>query len=439
MKSLTRAAALAFTLAPLAPFGPFAMGGRPAAAMRQDEPRRPVIYYDYVEDGVLKGGVVVVDPTNPLMAEIPTLERAPASPFVTLVNNGPSANRIDLVFVGDGYTSGELGSYAAHVDGVYPTFFSAAPLDEYSTYFNVHRVDVVSAESGVDNDPSLGIARNTALDMGFWCGGTERLLCVNTFKASNQAASAPDVDQILAVANSSKYGGAGYSNLGTLSGANGSTIEVALHEFGHSFAGLADEYDYGGPTTWPGGEPSEPNVSTHEETSMAANQKKWFRWLSLPAVSTFEGARYSENGIYRPTSDSKMRSLGRPFQAVNTEQFIRSMYMEVDPIDAASAPGIYTFEDVLDVTPMRPLTHALEIQWALEGIPILGATGESFDLSTLVVPDGVYTVSVTVVDNTNLVQNETYRANLMTSTRSWTAISSRRFLLAPGIKATISF
>jgi len=391
------------------------------------EPLREVVYYDYVEDGVLKGGFVLVDPEDPLLADVPTGgEEAAASPFVTVLDNGPSANRIDLVFVGDGYTSAELGAYASHVAAIYPTFLQTQPLSDYATYFNIHRVDVVSAESGVDNDPTQGISRNTALDMGFWCGGTERLLCVNVSKARNQAASAPEVDQVIAVANSTKYGGAGYNDLATLAGNNGSAIELMLHEFGHAFPDLADEYDYGGPTTWTGGEPSAENVSTFDEAAMTSGQKKWYRWLSHAKVSTFEGANYSQLGIYRPTDNSKMRSLGRPFQVVNAEQLVREIYLYVDPIDAASPPGTYTRADELFVTPMRPTNRTLDIQWSLAGMPIPGATGETLTLSKLRVPRGVYPVSVQVVDNTNRVRDPNLRASLMTSTRSWTFVSYGR-------------
>ena len=70
--------------------------------------------------------------------------------FTTLINNGPSANRIDITIVGDGYTNAELGTYANHVDNILPVFFGEEPLKEYASFFNVHRVDVASNESGVD-------------------------------------------------------------------------------------------------------------------------------------------------------------------------------------------------------------------------------------------------------------------------------------------------
>ena len=84
---------------------------------------------------------------------------------------------------------------------------------------------------------------------------------------------------MLAVAHSSRYGGAGYtaSNLATVAGGNGSAAEVAIHEFGHSLGDLADEYDYGGPETYTGGEPPDANVSVFNAAMLASMQRKWFR------------------------------------------------------------------------------------------------------------------------------------------------------------------
>jgi hypothetical protein len=183
---------------------------------------------------------------------------------------------------------------------------------------------------------------------------------------------------------------------------------------------LADEYDYGGPATWPGGEPSEKNVSIHDEAAMASLQAKWHLWLATPGVGAFEGANYSQFGIYRPTSNSKMRNLFRPFEEVNTERFIVNMYKDVAPIDAASAPGVYPSNAVLFVDPVDPATHALDVQWSLDGSPIPGATGTMLDLAPLGLSTGTHAISVTVVDATPLVVDEAKRLQFMTETRSWT-------------------
>ncbi len=343
------------------------------------------------------------------------------------------ANRVDIVFVGDGYTAGEIAQYHTDVDNFANLMFQSEPLATYRPLFGIHRVDVVSNESGVDNDPTQGISRDTSLDMNFWCNNTERLLCVNVSKAYSHAntASIPGgggPDQVLAIANTTKYGGAGYSssNLGTASARNSASVEVAVHELGHSMANLADEYTYGGPTVYTGGEPSTANVSIFEHADMASQQRKWHRWLgdNTPQydglTSTFEGARYSEEGIFRPTQNSKMRSLNRPFNLVGAEAFILEIYRIVNPIDSASpSASSISGHATLMVCPVTPVNHALDIQWSINGTPVPGANADTFDTTQLASP-GVYTVTATVADNTPLVRDEAARAAFMTEQRTWT-------------------
>lgn len=384
--------------------------------------QRPFLYYDYLENGVLKGGQIVVIPGSPLLEQVGELGPPTEAPSTTILSNGPPTNRIDLVLVGDGYRTQDLAAYAGHCATIVNDFFLQPPLSNYKTFFNVHRVDVVSIDSGVDNDPTQGVLKNTALDMGFWCNGVERALCVNVNKAITEAGSAPQRDQVLALANSTKYGGVGYpsSNLGTLAAANGSALEIALHEFGHSFAKLADEYEYGGPTTWGGGEPTQKNISTLVAAAMSSAQAKWWQWLGTGGVSTFEGAGYSEFGLYRPTNNSKMRNLGRPFEQVNTEQFIIYFYRTVDPIDSATPAGTHPVNTVLTVDPVDPLSHSLSVQWSHNGVAIPGASGLTLNVAALGLAAGLHTVSVTVWDPTTLVRDEAARAQWMSETRSWT-------------------
>lgn len=228
------------------------VSGQTARAQEEEvKVSRGIIYYDYIDqDGVLRGGVIKVDPTNPHHTVIEGPKIRQEWNVATIINNGDTTNRVDLVFVGDGYQELELGVYATDVSNMIDDFFDESPLDEYESFFNVHRVDVISVDSGVDHDPVFPIWRNTALDMGFWTmsGGQriERLLSIDVWKASEAANEAPDSDQILALANSSKYGGGGYIDwdIATASGHDefGETNELALHEFGHSFGNLGDEY-----------------------------------------------------------------------------------------------------------------------------------------------------------------------------------------------------
>jgi len=349
----------------------------------------------------------------------------PPAPFTTILNNGPTGNRVDIVIVGDGYTSSQLTTYATHARNVANNIFNEAPLSTYAGLFNIHRVDVTSPQSGVDADPTPDILRTTALDMHFNCGGTDRLLCVDTNKAQSYAVNAPQVDHIIALANSTKYGGAGYGGIGVLtaSGGNSSSLEIVRHEFGHSFAGLADEY--GGAGTYAGPEPSEQNVSILTEAQMAAQRTKWYRWLDLPQVGTFLGGYYNDFGVYRPTSDSKMRSLGQPWGAVNTEQLIFALYRKIRPIDNATPSGTYPADADFFVDTIDPRGHSLTVQWQIDGVNIPGATGLSFDTGTLDLSAGNHTLTVRVVDPTTMVRNEGMRSSLMTQQRSWTIVQEQ--------------
>ncbi|MEM7755224.1 MAG: M64 family metallopeptidase [Planctomycetota bacterium] len=400
------------------------------------------VHYDFVRpDGSLDGGHF--DTVTVRRTDLPTpnlagpTQRLSANGFVAIpeLRNGARTvanNRLEIVFVGDGYTASELGIYAAQVDQFSDEMFSYQPLTNYRALFEVYRVDVVSNESGVDNDPSLGIDRDTALDMRYWCNNIERLLCVNVSKAFSYANTAPGVDQVVALANSSKYGGAGYpgSNIGTASAGSGAAADIVVHELGHALGDLADEYTYGGPTAWPGGEQFDANLSTFPSADMLAQERKWWRWLgaSIPgfdgSTSTYQGGGYSVTGVFRPTNNSKMRNLGRPFNLPSSERLIREIYRVVNVVDVATptSEGPQA-SDVLFIDPVDLVIDTIEIAWTLNGSPVTGASAggnaEELDLAALgAVPGDV--IQVVVSDETNWVRDESIRDTFMTTTLTWT-------------------
>lgn len=341
-------------------------------------------------------------------------------------------NRVDLVIVGDGYTASEMGLYHQDAARIAADFFRYEPFVTYEPYFRVTIVDVVSAESGVDNDPTPGILRNTAMDMAFWCSGIERLLCVNVSKAwSFASAGAADVDQILAIANSTKYGGAGYpsSNVGTVSGRNAAAVEVAIHEMGHSLGKLADEYTYGGPAHYNGPEPAEANLTIRDVETMITWRRKWYQWLgmSMPGfdgvIWTYEGGGYSETGINRPSPNSMMRSLSRPFNLPSAEALIKEIYREVSPIDWAPESGtVFGHGQTITIGAMRPAGgHALTVRWYLDG-SLIAEGSESLDLSTLALGEGEHFVEVVVVDETPWVIDDAIRGAFLTASRVYSVI-----------------
>lgn len=387
------------------------------------------IYYDTLENGRLTGGKVVVDSEDPEFRNAFGLNAQSnvggGWSSTTVLDNGPVTNRVDIVMLGDGYTHAQMPNYATHVNSVIFGFFAQEPFLAYKPYFNVHRVDVISNQSGVD-EIDLGIYRDTALNMAYGCFNIDRLICIDIGLAQSAAQSAPDVQQILALANSTRYGGAGYSdyNIGTMAGNNSASIEIALHEFGHAFADLADEYDYADGEVYNGPEPIEANISIYNASAQINQQRKWWRWMNLANVDTFEGAAYNEFGIYRPTNNSKMRALSRPFEQVNVEQLVLNIYKIVKPIDNATestvTPVLACNEFFVD--PMQPSDHALSVQWSIDGIPVSGATGLTFTPSSTLPSLGLHTLSVQVMDNTTRVRDESLRAQWMSETRSWTIV-----------------
>src|ERR1041384_8326286 len=101
-----------------------------------------------------------------------------AEPVETIINNGNAANRVDIAILGDGYTAAEQQKYKDDVQNVMTRFFNENPFNEYRNFFNVHRIDVISSQSGADH-PERSVFVNTALDATYNCAGIQRLICVN--------------------------------------------------------------------------------------------------------------------------------------------------------------------------------------------------------------------------------------------------------------------
>lgn len=327
--------------------------------------------------------------------------------FTTILDNGPTDNRVDVVFLGDGYTAADLatGIYDDHVDRYLDYWFSedllTDPFFRYRNYFNVHTVEVVSQESGADV-PTVGIFRDTALDARYYFdGATEQLLYIDEGKANsilNEAFATADLFPELqfVTVNDDRYGG-GSSAYSVFSGGNAFAPELALHETGHTFSDLADEY--GGITSpYSGPEPPEVNVTTDP------SGEKWSHWLGydqpgVGVIDAYEGARYYEEGLYRPSPNSKMRSLYQPFDAVSREQIILDIYEWVDPLDAWLDNSTVLFNpDELFVEVIDESTISLE--WFVNDVKVPTVSGETFDLAALDALPGEYTIAVRAFDST---------------------------------------
>ncbi len=335
--------------------------------------------------------------------------------YTAVVENGPASNRVNIVLLGDGYTASEIDTaYTEHIEAVLAHVFAEGeePFQRYANFFNVYRVDLISAESGADVPP-LGIYRDTALDASYcYNGGPERLLYVNQAKADAAVSAALDGSGIYShlrwvLVNDTRYGGAG-GQYAVFAGGNTYAGELALHESGHSFSGLADEYvdsSYGS-AVYTGPEPLEVNITADPSGA------KWSHWLgytdSLGVVDAYEGAGYYAYGLYRPTPTSKMKTLGQPFNAICREKIIQDIYNLVYPLDGRlSGYGVLVDPEELWVDVIDP--NVLEIEWYVEGSLVPGASGETFRLEDYGYGPGLYGVYAHVFDATEWVRIDLLR------------------------------
>lgn len=370
----------------------------------------------------------------------PAAAEAGEATVVPVRTTGPADKRFNLVVMGDGYTAAELPRFRADVERHLSTLWSIEPFASYRSYINVWAVEVASKDSGVDCDPGLDApARDTALDMGFWggCnpGSVQRLLTVDSTKAAGLADLVPGTNranrQIVALANSSTYGGAGGS-YATASGGNALSALITPHEIGHSLGGLQDEYDYygrgvpGGAYT--GGEPSSLHHTLLTEQQMREQRAKWWRWLGEESeaggvIGRHEGGLYSTKGVWRPSRHSIMKTLGYAFDQVEREVMVRAISAKVNLVQEHTPNAAPVGADrTVWVDTLHPEGGELAVEWRLDGRPLRTGGARTLDLRGLdLAPGRTYALTATVTDPTPFVRDPAVRASAaLTRTVSWT-------------------
>ncbi|MBT2492059.1 peptidase [Streptomyces sp. ISL-96] len=364
---------------------------------------------------------------------------------VPVQQTGPADKRFNLVVLGDGYTAGDMPGFRADVDKHINVLWSMEPFASYRSYVNVWAVEVPSAESGVDCDPGLDAPRrDTPLDMGFWGGcnpaSVQRLLSIDSTAATALADLVPGSKssnrQIVGLANSATYGGAG-GTFATASGGNALSSLITPHEIGHSLGKLQDEYDYyargvpGG--VYEGGEPSSAHHTLLTEDQMRAEQRKWWRWLGERSdsggfIGRHEGGMYQTKGVWRPSKHSMMKTLGYAFDQVEREIMTQAISAKVDLVQGHTPNDAVIGDDrTVWVDTLHPVGGELDTVWRLDGRKVDGTAGRrSLDLRRLGLSEGRrHTVTATVFDPTPFVRDPKIRASAaLTRTVTWTVDAS---------------
>lgn len=240
----------------------------------------------------------------------------------SLMQNGDPATKVDLCFIAEGYTAQEMEKFRADALRFTEYLFTMAPYNRHKEDFNIWLVESISEESGTDI-PHEDVWKKTVANSNFYTFRSDRYLTAQNQKTICQIATAAPYDALYVIVNNEKYGGGGIYNFYGLSASNCKWAEeVFVHEFGHSFAGLGDEY-YDSSTSYEEFynikiEPWEPNLTT-----LVNFESKWKDMLpsgtSVPtpplsdpkdnvSMGVFEGGGYMAKGIYRPVMDCRMKT-----------------------------------------------------------------------------------------------------------------------------------
>lgn len=257
-----------------------------------------------------------IDPKNYfILSEIPT-------PFksVDILKNGNPENKVDLVILAEGYTISEMDKFVEDANRVSQYLFDEEPFKSEKEKFNIKAVFTPSQESGTDI-PGENVYKNTHFNSTFYTFDLPRYLTTSDMEKIYDAAAIIPYDHIYILVNTERYGGGGFYNfVSVCSSDNQLTKEVFVHEFGHGFAGLGDEY-YSSSVAYEDFynlevEPWEPNLTT-----LTDFDSKWKGMVadsvSIPTprkakfnntVGVYEGGGYLSKGIFSPFMDCRMKS-----------------------------------------------------------------------------------------------------------------------------------
>lgn len=364
--------------------------------------------------------------------------------LITLRSNGPPDLRLNIVAVAEGYQDFERNRFLRDAQVVVNGILRTEPISFYQARFNAFAVFVASAESGSDH-PSMGITRDTYFNSTYDSYGIRRLVTIPPNNLNRDSSKGigrvysllsdhiPEYDLVALVVNDGEYGGSGGPVL--VVSTHEDSAEIAIHEMGHTFAHLGDEYSDPYP-----GYPDIEEPNTTRET--VRTQIKWNKWIEpttpVPTplagfgsvIGLFQGAHYHSSGWYRPKADCKMRTLDVPFCAVCAETLVLAIHQMVpQPGSVSPSAGdpvsVSIFEDQVFRLDVMPADHeSISVVWKLNGVTLanpsepvqLRLAGGSLPLAT-------NELTASMLLSTPLVRNDPLQL-LQTQIR-WTVVKDR--------------
>ncbi|MCI0518208.1 MAG: IgA Peptidase M64 [Woeseiaceae bacterium] len=237
-------------------------------------------------------------------------ESAPYRDDVTAIEyNGDPREKVDLLLLGDGYTADEIGTFLDRAKELTEVFLSTSPFREHRSDFNVWALAPPARESGVSR-PSTGTYRDSPIGATYDAFRSERYVLTYENKAWRQIASSVPYDFVEILTNSDTYGGGGIYGLYSTAAAHSEwAAYLFVHEFGHHFAGLADEYytssvAYEAPESIT--EPYEPNVTALLDPA----RLKWKQHTesATPIPTPWPKEAYEEHSLAYQARRAQMRA-----------------------------------------------------------------------------------------------------------------------------------
>lgn len=354
----------------------------------------------------------------------------------TLAYHGRHA--IDFVLLGDGYTRADQKQFSADARRCFDYLFRTSPFDRYRRYFNLYAIHVVSRERGITH-PGVRLAdgthacpehspmplqrRDTYFRLSLDLDGIHRLMGCGNYRGLRRILHryAPHCRQVGILSNTDEYGGMGGDIL--LATRNNQSREVFVHELGHSFARLADEY-FAGDDFFE----ELPNM-THDSRLSTV---RWRRWLDVPGVGIYpyQGSAAAARW-YKPTEAGggglacKMQVLGRPFCPVCREALVERLHELCNPIETVAPADSLVRQQGARCSLRFALTRLLEargghtlIVWRVDG-RVMQVGGKTFRLRYhRKETPSPHTVSVSVSDESEYVRSPEHALRHV-YTRTW--------------------
>ncbi|MFT5165840.1 MAG: hypothetical protein ACI8P3_001070 [Saprospiraceae bacterium] len=342
---------------------------------------------------------------------------APAQIFDvdTVQYTGDINSRINLVVLSDGYKSDELDQFIIDVNDFTADLFSQTPYLEYQNYFNVFAIRTPSNESGAThpgnaNDVTEPVHPIMFVDnyfgSSFDVAGIHRLLVPsNSFAITNVLANNfPSYDQVLILVNSPYYGGSGGQYATT--SLHASSNEIAIHELGHSFAGLKDEY-------YAGDQYAGEDINMTQETDPSL--VRWKNWMNDNGIGIYQHCCSGNSANwYRPHQNCKMRSLNNTFCSVCIEGTIEKIHSLISPLDAYTPENntpinANSFPIEFTLNLINPQPNTLSINWVLNAL-ILESNLDTVLINENDLDPGDNTLTAYIQDSTQLIRVDNHQS-----------------------------